>query len=110
MRFMGKHTMWKYSLPGKFFDAMGGIPVHRGSADREAMRSPVTALGYGSPVVMFPEGLRRTGPVLADLFDGPAFVPWRTGVPLLPLGLGGSGAAMPRGSQWIKPAKNNRRA
>lgn len=105
MRFMGKHTMWKYSLPGKFFDAMGGIPVHRGSADREAMRSSVTALSYGEPVVMFPEGQRRTGPVIEDLFEGPAFVAGRTGVPILPVGIGGSEAAMPPGAKWIKPVK-----
>lgn len=105
MRFMGKHTMWKYDLPGRFFDAMGGIPVHRGSADREAMRSAVTALGYGEPVVMFPEGQRRTGPVVEDLFEGPAFVAGRTGVPIVPVGIGGSEAAMPPGAKWIKPVK-----
>src|SRR3546814_12002212 len=55
MRFMGKHTMWKYSLPGKFFDAMGGIPVHRGSADPEAMRSGVTSLGHAPPLRKFPD-------------------------------------------------------
>lgn len=105
LRYMGKHTMWKYELPGKFFDAMGGIPVHRGSADREAMRACVTALGYGEPVVMFPEGQRRTGPVVEDLFEGPAFVAGRTGVPILPVGIGGSEAAMPPGAKWIKPVK-----
>lgn len=105
MRFMGKHTMWKYDLPGRFFDAMGGIAVHRGSADREAMRSSITALGYGEPVVMFPEGQRRTGPVVEDLFEGPAFVAGRTGAPILPVGIGGSEAAMPPGAKWIKPVK-----
>ncbi|MCO8128227.1 1-acyl-sn-glycerol-3-phosphate acyltransferase [Acidimicrobiia bacterium EGI L10123] len=105
MRFMGKHTMWKYDLPGRFFDAMGGIPVRRGSADREAMRSAVTALGYGEPVVMFPEGQRRTGPIVEDLFEGPAFVAGRTGVPIVPVGIGGSEAAMPPGAKWIKPVK-----
>jgi len=105
MRFMGKHTMWKYDLPGRFFTAMGGIPVHRGSADREAMRASVTALGYGEPVVMFPEGQRRTGPVVEDLFEGPAFVSGRTGAPIVPVGIGGSEAAMPPGARWIKPVK-----
>ena len=105
MRFMGKHTMWKHDLPGRFFDAMGGIPVHRGSADRDALRASVTALGYGEPVVMFPEGQRRTGPVVEDLFEGPAFVAGRTGAPILPIGIGGSEAAMPPGARWIKPVK-----
>jgi 1-acyl-sn-glycerol-3-phosphate acyltransferase len=105
MRYLGKHTMWKYDLPGRFFTAMGGIPVHRGAADREALRSCVTALGHGEPVVMFPEGQRRTGPLVEDLFEGPAFVAGRTGVPILPVGIGGSEAAMPPGAKWIKPVK-----
>jgi len=105
MRYLGKHTMWKYDLPGRFFTAMGGIPVHRGSADREALRACITALGHGEPVVMFPEGQRRTGPVVEDLFEGPAYVASRTGAPILPVGIGGSEAAMPPGARWIKPVK-----
>lgn len=105
MRYLGKHTMWKYDLPGRFFTAMGGIPVHRGSADREALRSCVTALGHGEPVVMFPEGQRRTGPVVEEIFEGPAFVAGRTGVPIVPVGIGGSEDAMPPGAKWIKPVK-----
>jgi 1-acyl-sn-glycerol-3-phosphate acyltransferase len=105
MRYLGKHTMWKYDLPGRFFTAMGGIPVHRGSADREALRSCVTALGHGEPVVMFPEGQRRTGAVVEELFEGPAFVAGRTGVPIVPVGIGGSEWAMPPGAKWSKPVK-----
>ncbi len=105
MRYLGKHTMWKYDLPGRFFTAMGGIPVHRGSADREALRACITALGHGEPVVMFPEGQRRTGPVVEDLFEGPAYVASRTGAPILPVGIGGSEAAMAPGAKWIKPVK-----
>jgi len=105
MRYLGKHTMWKYDLPGRFFTAMGGIPVHRGSADREALRACVTALRQGEPVVIFPEGQRRTGPVVEDLFEGPAFVAGRTGAPIVPVGIGGSEAAMPPGSKGIKPVK-----
>lgn len=105
LRYLGKHTMWKYDLPGRFFTAMGGIPVRRGSADREALRACVTALEHGEPVVVFPEGQRRTGPVVEDLFEGPAFVAGRTGAPIVPVGIGGSEEAMPPGSRWIKPVK-----
>jgi 1-acyl-sn-glycerol-3-phosphate acyltransferase len=105
LRYLGKHTMWKHDLPGRFFTAMGGIPVHRGSADREALRACVDALRLGEPVVIFPEGQRRTGPVVEDIFEGPAFVAGRTGAPIVPVGIGGSEAAMPPGAKWIKPVK-----
>ncbi len=105
LRFMGKHTMWKYDLPGRFFTAMGGFGVNRETADREALRTCIAVLDGGEPLVMFPEGQRRAGPVVEDLYEGPAFVSSRTGVPILPVGIGGSAAAMPLGAKWIKPVK-----
>lgn len=105
LRYMGKHTMWKLALPGRFFTALGGFPVRRGSADREALRTTEAVLRAGEPVVMFPEGSRRTGPVVEELFEGPAFVAGRTSVPILPVGIGGSEQAMAPGSKWIRPVK-----
>ena len=105
MRYMGKHTIWRYDLLGRLFTALGAFPVHRGSADREALRRCEAALSGGEPLVMFPEGTRQSGPVVEELFDGPAFVAARAGVPIVPVGIGGSEAAMPRGSKGIRPVK-----
>ena len=105
MRYFGKHQMWKYRLSAAFFDAMGGIPVHRGQPDREAMRALQAVLEGGEPAVIFPEGQRRTGPVIEDVFEGPAFVSGRTGVPILPVGIGGSEQAMTPGSGMLRPVK-----
>lgn len=105
LRYMGKHTMWKYRLPGRFFTALGGFGVNRETADREALRTCVKVLEAGEPLVMFPEGTRRSGPVVEDLYEGPAYVAARTGVPILPVGIGGTEAAMPSGAKWIKPVK-----
>lgn len=105
MRFMGKEEMWKYRFSSWFFTGMGGVPVARGSADRDALRTCSALLGNGEPVVMFPEGQRREGPVVDDLFDGVAYVSLRTGVPIVPVGIGGSADAMPIGASWIKPVR-----
>ena len=48
---------------------------------------------------------RRSGDTVEDLFDGPAYVAARAGVPLVPVGIGGSDAAMPVGAKFIKPHK-----
>jgi 1-acyl-sn-glycerol-3-phosphate acyltransferase len=105
MRYMGKHTIWKYEGLGRFFTALGAFPVHRGSADREALRRCEASLSGGEPLVMFPEGTRQSGPVVEELFDGPAFVAARAGVPIVPVGIGGSEAAMPRGAKGIHRVK-----
>jgi 1-acyl-sn-glycerol-3-phosphate acyltransferase len=105
MRYMGKATIWKYPTLGRFFNMLGAFPVHRGNADRESLRTCMRIIENGEPLVMFPEGTRREGPVVEDLFDGPAFVAARTGVPLVPVGIGGSADAMPRGAKFVRPHK-----
>lgn len=104
IRFLAKDTLWK-GFWGRLFTALGGIPVARGSADREALRTCIEAIEAGEPLVIFPEGARQQGPVVRELFDGPAFVQSRTGVPIVPVGIGGSETAMPKGSTFIKPRK-----
>jgi len=103
MRYMGKASIWKWRWGGKFVSMLGAFPVHRGSADRDALRTCIAVIENGEPLVMFPEGTRRSGPVVEDLFDGPAYIAARTGVPLVPVGIGGSDKAMPVGSKLIRP-------
>src|SRR5437762_14078690 len=62
LRYMGKHSMWKYRWSAWFFDSLGGFPVHRGEPDRPAMRWCEEVLAGGEPLVMFPEGTRQSGP------------------------------------------------
>lgn len=106
MRYLAKDSLWKGGgFWAKVFTALGGIPVARGTADREAMRTCIDVLDAGEPLVMFPEGTRQFGPVVQELFDGPAYVQSKTGVPIIPVGIGGSESAMPKGAKFIKPKK-----
>lgn len=105
MRFMGKQEMWKVAPIGKIFTALGAFPVNRGTADREALRTCIDVLNNGEPLVLFPEGTRRSGPVVEELFDGAAYVASKAGVPIIPVGIGGSEGAMPKGARFIKPVK-----
>lgn len=104
MRYLAKDSLWKGPW-GHLFTALGGIPVARGTADREALRTCIEVIEAGEPLVIFPEGTRQHGPVVQECFDGPAFVQSRTGVPIIPVGIGGSEAAMPKGAKWIRPHK-----
>jgi 1-acyl-sn-glycerol-3-phosphate acyltransferase len=105
MRYMGKDSIWKSGLLGRFVSMLGAYPVHRGSADRESLRVTTEVIRGGSPVVVFPEGTRRSGPVVEDLFDGPAYLAARTGVPIVPMGIGGSERMLPKGAKLPKPGK-----
>ncbi len=105
VRFMGKEEMWRTPWVAKLFNSLGGFPVRRGTPDREALRMCVQFLAAGEPVVLFPEGSRRSGPVVQPLFAGPAFVALRANVPIVPLGIGGSERAMAKGSKFIRPGR-----
>lgn len=104
LRFLAKDSLWK-GVWGRIFTALGGIPVARGTADREALRTCIEVIEAGEPLVIFPEGTRQFGPEVQPLFDGPAFVQSRTGVPIVPVGIGGSETAMPKGAKFIKRQK-----
>jgi len=105
IRFMGKAEMWKYPRAGRFFTALGGFPVDRTGADRAAMRAAEAALAGGEPLGMFPEGTRRSGPVVEDLHHGVAFVAARMGVPIVPIGIGGSERILARDRKIPKLTK-----
>ena len=105
LRFMGKDSLWKSSVTGRLFSALGGFPVHRGSADRDALRRCIEVIEGGEPLVLFPEGTRQSGPLVQDLFEGAAYVAARTGVPVVPVGIGGSEAAMPKGAKGLRPVR-----
>ena len=105
MRFMAKNSLWKVSWAGTFLKAMGAFPVDRDHADRSALRHCEQALAAGDPVVMFPEGRRRSGDVVEEVQDGPAWVACRNRVPVVPVGFAGTDRAMPIGSRFLHPAK-----
>ena len=105
VRFMGKDSMWKLGASDWFFTSMGGIPVHRGVPDRAAMKSCDEVLSDGQPMVIFPEGTRKSGPVVEEIYEGPAYLAAKHQVPIIPVGIGGSEGAMPKGAKMIKPVK-----
>jgi 1-acyl-sn-glycerol-3-phosphate acyltransferase len=105
MLYLIKKEAWKYGVSRAFFDYFGGIPVDRGEPDRTAMRRCQEVLESGDPLVLFPEGTRQSGPLIASVFDGVAFLALRAGVPIVPVGIGGSSKVQPKGAKLLKPAK-----
>lgn len=105
MRYMGKDSLWKKRPIGWVLSALGGFPVSRGTADREALRRCIGVLESGEPLVLFPEGERKSGPLVQPLFDGAMYIAIKSGVPVVPVGIGGSERAMPKGKKYLRPSK-----
>lgn len=105
LHYMAKDNLWKQPRFGRFLQSVGAFPVHRGAADREALRRAQRVLDAGEVLVLFPEGERRSGPVVADLHEGVAFLAARTGAPVVPVGIGGSASVMPKGAKFPRPRR-----
>ncbi len=103
LHYMAKDSLWKHSLLARILPAVGAFPVHRESADREAMRRAQQVLEAGEVLILFPEGERRSGPVVQDLHEGVAFLAARTGATVVPVGIGGSATVMPKGTKIPRP-------
>jgi 1-acyl-sn-glycerol-3-phosphate acyltransferase len=103
--YMAKDSLWKAPRFGTFLESIGAFPVHRQGADRLALDRAQDVLERGEVLILFPEGTRRAGPVVEDLHEGAAFLAARTGAPIVPIGIGGSAAAMPKGSKMVRPVK-----
>jgi 1-acyl-sn-glycerol-3-phosphate acyltransferase len=105
MRFMGADKWWSNQRFGDLLTLLGGFPVSRGTADREALKRCIALLEGGEPLVLFPEGERKSGPFVQPLFEGAAYIAMKTGASIVPVGIGGSERAMPKGARFIYPRK-----
>jgi 1-acyl-sn-glycerol-3-phosphate acyltransferase len=103
--FMAKDSLFRVPLLGPLVTHLGAFPIHRGSADRESMAHSEAVLRQGHALVLFPEGTRKEGLGVAPLHDGAMFVAARTGAKVVPVGIGGSDRAMPKGAKLPRPSK-----
>jgi len=103
--FMAKDELWERRPLGRLLEALGAFPVHREAADREAMRRAQEVLERGQLLVLFPEGTREAGPEVGALHEGAAFLSARTQAPVVPIGIGGSDVAMPKGRRIPRPTR-----
>ncbi len=103
LHYMAKDSLWNNRVLARILPAVGAFPVHREAADREALRRAQQVLEAGQVLILFPEGERRSGPVVEELHEGVAFLAARTGATVIPVGIGGSASVMPKGKRLPRP-------
>jgi 1-acyl-sn-glycerol-3-phosphate acyltransferase len=101
--FMGKLELFRVPVIGWIYRQLGGFPVRRGGVTKEALHEAARRLRAGRVVVIYPEGqINETGGPLPPK-PGLGVIVARSGVPVLPVYVSGTDAAMPRGQWWIRP-------
>jgi len=105
LRYMGAEKYFEVPGLSWFLRSVGGFPIQRDATDRDALRLSEEVLRSGDPLVIYPEGTRFSGPVVQPLQQGAAFLACRAQVPIVPVGLGGTERAWPKGGRFIRPTK-----
>jgi 1-acyl-sn-glycerol-3-phosphate acyltransferase len=68
----------------------GGIPVHRGNYDRTLIKTMLSVLQSGRPLLIAPEGGRSHQLGMRQALPGAAYIIDQAGVPVIPVGIVGA--------------------
>ena len=106
LHYLGKGSLMTNRFSAWFLQGCGMIPLDRDSrADKLALDASLKALKEGKALAVFPEGERKSGSTVFPMLDGAVWLSAKTNAPILPVGIGGSELAMPKGSYIPKPRK-----
>lgn len=81
------------------------VKIHRGRADRQALREAEEYLRNGEPVAIFAEGTRSKAGEAQEARAGVVFLAQRTGVPILPVAISGTEKLFRKRFPWYQRAK-----
>ena len=105
-RFPGKAELFTSSfLLRSFLLSLGGFPIVRGEGDRKAISLSESFLQRGDVLVLFPEGTRTRNGEIGSFHRGLGVLSIRTGSPIVPAAIMGSGASLGVGKSWPRPGR-----
>lgn len=104
LRFMAKKELFFFPL-GPLIRSLGAFPVGRGEGDSAAIRLTLAELERGAAILIFPEGTRGDGRRLGDIQIGTAMIAKKSGAKILPVGIAGAAAMLPKGKLFPRRAK-----
>lgn len=99
LHFMAKEELFRVPFFGAVVRRLYTVPVRRGQVDYAAIRQSLRLLKEGEIVAMFPEGTRGDGIALQEAEEGIGFLAARSGCPIVPVYVQGSGKVLPRGKR-----------
>ena len=90
LSFVAKEELFRSSFLSALFTHLGSFPVHRGKADRTALKKARVMIEQGWTLVIFPEGTRSQTRQLIRAHEGTALIAHQTCNKILPVGISGT--------------------
>jgi 1-acyl-sn-glycerol-3-phosphate acyltransferase len=101
--FVARDSLFGVPIVGWILRNMYVIPINRESASAASLRRAADRLKQGFLVGIFPEGTRSPNGRLGPLKPGFLALVRRANVPIIPVGISGSAAALPRNAWFVRP-------
>ena len=107
IRWVAKSSLFKIPFVGWAIAASGYIPVVRGDRKKsyQAFVATIEKLKAGNSIVIFPEGTRSEDGTIGPFKKGGLLLSVRSGAPLVPVTLLGTGNIIKKGSGIIRPGR-----
>ncbi|MEA3313626.1 MAG: lysophospholipid acyltransferase family protein [Caldisericota bacterium] len=99
---LGKKEVISGSRLGWLYQILGGISLDIDGTDLKGLRNAIDVLKQGNPLLVFPEGTRSLTREVGPVKKGVVFLSFKAGVPIVPVGIAGTGEALHKTSKRIK--------
>lgn len=103
--FLARDSLFRVPIVGWILRNTYVMSIRREAAGTESLRKSIARLEHGFYVGLFPEGTRTRDGSVGKVKPGFIAMVRRAQVPIVPVGIAGAYAAMPRNSRWIRPVK-----
>jgi len=97
---MSKRELFNNPVVAWILAGCNCFPIDRGTADRRALRTALDVLSRRGRLLIFLEGTRSATPGMRRAEAGVGFLARRSGASILPVGVWGTEAALPRGHRF----------
>jgi len=103
--YLAKAELFRVPLLGWLIGHLNARPVRRDGGDARALKDALRVLDAGEALLVFPEGTRGEEGRLREAKAGAGMLAVMSGAAVVPVYIGGTGRALPRGQVLPRPAK-----
>jgi 1-acyl-sn-glycerol-3-phosphate acyltransferase len=96
---MAKEELFHSRFIGWLAEQWGAFPVAKGKLNRRAGHRALELLAQNQALIIFPEGRRSKDGKLGQAYSGAALLAAKSGVPIVPVGISGTGQLV--GKWWF---------